>query len=82
MACENGYIEVYNFPRADHATVTYTTDGHTDQITCGESSLALNYEICDMEEYVSSLNGQTNIQYIQDVMDVLTKIQESWKEHE
>ena len=35
-----------------------------------------------MEEYVSSLNGQTNIQYIQDVMDVLTKIQESWKEHE
>lgn len=82
MACENGDIEVYNFPRADHATVTYTSDGHTDQITCGESSLALNYEIHDMEEYVSSLNGQTNIQYIQDVMDVLTKIQESWKEHE
>ena len=82
MACENGDVEVYNFPRADHATVTYTSDGHTDQITCGESSLALNYEIRDMEEYVSSLNGQTNLEYIQDVMDVLTRVHESWKVHE
>lgn len=57
MACENGDVEVYNFPRADHATVTYTSDGHTDQITCGESSLALNYEIRDMEEYVTNLRG-------------------------
>ena len=23
MACENGYIEIYNFPRADKATITY-----------------------------------------------------------
>ena len=55
---------------------------HMQEITCQERRLALNYEIRNMEEYVSSLNGQTNIQYIQDVMDVLTKIQESWKEHE
>ena len=52
----------------------YTSDGHTLEITCQERRLALNYEIRDMEEYVSSLNRQTNIQYIQDVMDVLTKI--------
>ena len=64
----------YNFPRAEKATITYTSDGHTLEITCQERRLALNYEIRDMEEYVSSLNGQTNIQYIQDVMDVLTKI--------
>ena len=60
----------------------YTSDGHTQEITCGESGLALNYEIRDMEEYVSSLNGQTNLEYIQDVMDVLTRVQESWKVHE
>lgn len=82
VACENGYIEVYNFPRADKATITYTSDGHTEEIVCGESGLALNYEIRDMEEYVSNLNGQTNLQCIQDVMDVLTSVQESWKRHE
>ena len=82
VACENAFIEIYNFPRADKATITYTSDGHTQEIVCGESGLALNYEIHDMEEYVSSLNGQTNLQYIQDVMDVLTRVQESWKEHE
>lgn len=82
VACENGYIEVYNFPRADKATITYTSNGHTQEITCGESGLALNYEIRDMEEYVSNLNGQTNLQCIQDVMDVLTSVQESWKRHE
>lgn len=82
VACENGYIEIYNFPRADKATITYTSDGHTEEIVCGESGLALNYEICDMEEYVSNLNGQTNLQCIQDVMDVLTSVQESWKRHE
>lgn len=82
VACENGYIEIYNFPRADKATITYTSDGHTQEIVCGESGLALNYEIRDMEEYVSCLNGQTNLQCIQDVMDVLTRVQESWKVHE
>lgn len=82
IACENGDVEVYNFPRADHATVTYTSDGHTDQITCGESSLALNYEIRDMEEYVSSLNGQKNLSYVCDVMDVLTEVQRLWGKYE
>ena len=55
---------------------------HTQEITCQESGLALNYEIRDMEEYVSSLNGRTNLENIQDVMDVLTRVQESWKVHE
>lgn len=82
IACENEDIEVYNFPRADHATVTYTSDGHTDQITCGESRLALNYEIRDMEKYVSSLNGQENLSYVCDVMDVLTEVQRLWGKYE
>lgn len=82
VACEKGYIEIYNFPRADKATITYTSDGHTEEIVCGESGLALNYEIRDMEEYVSSLNGQTNLQCIQDVMDVLTQVQKAWGKYE
>lgn len=26
IACENGYIEKYNFPRADKTTITYARD--------------------------------------------------------
>ena len=82
VACENGYIEIYNFPRGDKAVITYTSDGHTEEVCCGESRLALNYEIHDMEEYVSCLNGQTNLQYVQDVMDVLTQVQKVWGKYE
>lgn len=82
VACENGYIEIYNFPRADKATITYTSDGHTEEIVCGESGLALNYEIRDMEEYVTSLNGQENLSYVCDVMDVLTEVQRLWGKYE
>lgn len=78
IACENGYIEIYNFPRANQATITYTKDGHVENVTCGKSELALNYEILDMEEYVSCLNHENNLQYIQDVMDVLTKVRLQW----
>lgn len=61
MACENGYIEVYNFPRAEKATITYTSDGHALEITCQERRLALNYEIHDMEEYVTNFSGKQNL---------------------
>lgn len=55
---------------------------HTQEITCQERRLALNYEIRDMEEYVSCLNDQTNLQYIQDVRDVLTQVQKAWGKYE
>lgn len=82
MACENGYIGVYNFPRAEKATITYTSDGHTLEITCQERRLVLNYEIRDMEEYVTNLSGEQNLEYILDVMDVLTQVQKVWGKYE
>lgn len=59
-----------------------TVHGHIEEIVCGKSGLTLNYEIHDMEEYVSCLNDQTNLQYIQDVMDVLTQVQKAWGKYE
>lgn len=35
-----------------------------------------------MEEYISCLNGQTNLENIQDVMDVLTQVQKVWGKYE
>lgn len=76
MACENGDIEIYNFPRADKATITYARDN------LSRKWFSVKLRIRDMEEYISCLNGQTNLENIQDVMDVLTRVQESWKVHE
>lgn len=67
IAGELGYIEIDEFPRADCAKVTYTDTGKVEVINCGDSALALNYEIRDMENYVRNLSHDSNLQYIIDV---------------
>ena len=59
-----------------------TIHGHIEEIVCGKSGLALNYEIRDMEEYVTNLSGEQNLEYIQDVRDVLTQVQKVWGKYE
>ena len=38
-----------------------TIHGHIEEIVCGKSGLALNYEIRDMEEYVTNLSVKQNL---------------------
>ena len=45
VACEDGFIEIYNYPRGDKATIVYTNDGHTETIEAGEAAYALDYEV-------------------------------------
>ncbi len=78
VAGEKGYIEIYTYPRADKATITYTDDGHTETITGGEEQYALDYEIQDMENYVANQNGEANLTIIRDVMWTLTEIRNQW----
>ena len=56
--------------------------GHIEEIVCGKSGLALSHEIRDMEEYVTNLSGEQNLEYIQDVRDVLTQVQKVWGKYE
>lgn len=35
-----------------------------------------------MEEYVTNLSGEQNLEYIQDVTDVLTQVQKVWGKYE
>lgn len=35
-----------------------------------------------MEEYVTNLSGEQNLEYIQDVRDVLTQVQKVWGKYE
>lgn len=77
IACENGYIEIYNYPRGDQAVITYTADGHTETIEDGDTKDALIYEIKDMEAYVTKKYSKT-LEYTSDVMKILTKIRKQW----
>jgi len=78
IAGELGYIEVNNYPRGDTATITYTSDGHVETIELGETAKALDYEVLDMQDYINNNGGQENLQYIQDVMTILTEVRKQW----
>ena len=55
VSFDKGYIEIYDYPRAQQATITYTEDGRQETIACGDTADALWYEICDMEQAVSGM---------------------------
>lgn len=71
VAGELGYIEVNNYPRGDKATITYTEDGRVETIEVGETAKALDYEVLDMQDYVLNKTGESNLEYIRDVMHTL-----------
>lgn len=74
---DKGYIEIYEYPRGERAVITYTEDGRQEVIEKGETQNALQYEISDMEDAI--FNGQSMfIDYTKDVMDMMTKLRESW----
>ena len=78
VSCEEGYIEINEYPRAASATITYTSDGHQEVVEVKKSKKALEYEIKDMEDYISNQSGEENLQYIRDVMATLTSVRNQW----
>ena len=83
IAFDKGYIEIFEYPRAMEATITYTGDGHKETIKAGDTSDALSYEVADMEAAVRSNNLSTveslmHITYTQDVMHIMTDIRDNW----
>lgn len=78
LAFENGYIEIYDYPRAEKAVITYTADGREETVTCGRTDHALRYEVLDMEQAVSGGANEMHLDYTADVMAVMTQIRRSW----
>ena len=78
VAGELGYIEVNNYPRADKATITYTEDGRIEELQLGETSKALNYEVEDMQEYITNKTGDDQLQLSIDVTHLLSEVRNQW----
>ena len=78
VAGEKGFIEIYDYPRAAKATITYTETGKTEVIEEGDSTKALQYEVADMQNYVWNNGGEENLAIVRDVMETLTSIRNQW----
>ena len=75
ISCENGYIEIMEYPRAWEAKITYT-DGRTELVGAGENSDALYYEITDMEKAVNGGKNVMCLDYTADVMEIMTRFRQ------
>lgn len=79
ISCEKGYIEIMEYPRADRAVIVDAENGNTREISAGDKSNALYYELQDMEEAVR--NGDPSLLHLQescDVMEIMTKLRKNW----
>ncbi len=77
-AYDKGFVEICDYPRAQRAVITYTEDGWQEVIECGRTADALVYEIEDMERAVSGVADEMRLDYTADVMDMMTRIRQSW----
>lgn len=78
LCYDNAYIEIFEYPRADKAIITYTNDGHTKEITAGDINDALCYELENMEKAIENQENTMRLDYTIDVMDVMTKLRKDW----
>ena len=78
IAFEKGYIEIYEYPRAEKAVITYTESGEQKVIECGKTADALRYEIRDMEQAVSGGKNEMHLDYTSDVMSIMTEMRKTW----
>ena len=79
ISCEKGYIEIMEYPRADKAVIVDAETGEKTEISCGDTSDALLYEMENMEHAV--LTRDTSglyLNYTKDVMDIMTYLRKEW----
>ena len=76
---EKGYIEIYDYPRAEEAKIVYTESGAVETIKEGEMSRALQYEMEDMEKAITGNDEDILLNYTRDVMELMTDLRKEWE---
>ncbi|MDK1724811.1 Gfo/Idh/MocA family oxidoreductase [Dellaglioa algida] len=78
VAYEGGYFTIYDYPRANKATLVFA-DGSVKEIIAGHSKQAMNYEIKDVQDMVSGeLDPKPFLEKTVDVMSIMTQAREQW----
>ena len=79
ISFDNCYVEVNEYPRADHATIVWTADGHREEVAAGTEAYALCYEMADLEQAVAGDDSKRELlDYASDVMELMTKLRADW----
>ena len=78
ISFDRAYIELFEYPRGDKAIITWTGDGRREEISAGDASNALVYEIRDMEQAVAGDPAVMHLDYTVDVMRMMTAIRQQW----
>lgn len=77
VSCDNGFITIDNFPRANKATINYL-DGAVEVIEFGEEEKALDYEVIFMEERIKENKESNSIDLTYDVTKIMNKVRKDW----
>ncbi|EPB8144999.1 Gfo/Idh/MocA family protein [Clostridium perfringens] len=77
VSCDNGFITIDNFPRANKATINYL-EGAVEVIECGEEEKALDYEVIFMEEKINENKESNSIELTYDVTKIMNKVRKDW----
>lgn len=78
VSCDNGFITIDNFPRANKATINYL-DGKVEVIECGEEEKALDYEVIFMEEKIKENKESNSLDLTYDVTKIMNKVRKDWR---
>lgn len=76
-----GYFEISNYPRGTRADITYTQSAHEethDEVSAGDSSKALEYEVQDFEKYVEQGHDNGELEKSRRVAHILTSVRTAW----
>ena len=75
---DKGYIEIFEYPRADEAIIYYTDDNAIKKIKAGKLEDALCYEIENMEKAIADGKNTMRLDYTIDVMNIMTELRNQW----
>ena len=79
IGCENAYIEIDDYPRAQIARVVDAATGAVTEVRAGETARALEYEVAAMEQAVRTGDvSALHLDWTQDVMRTMTALRQEW----